>query len=241
MSGSVLSITDGCKIINGELILTRSLSEDRIQMLSQKLYNALVNYEVPHWRVIGCSVRDNGRTVESVLNKIGGINMSYIELMNALSKIVLSERHGNFYAPDFDNVQSVVFNAQTNNGLDFAHVMICDQRGKVTTSNGVRFYGETATPVKCLALNEDICDVVGKNVEIFAYLAFGKGIVDFSDNNRIFKKCSSIVPCRTVYDLTDTVMVRPYRLGDKNVKFTYFKDVDENVLAEILQGLDITA
>ena len=236
MLGSVPTITEGCRVTNGELHLTRDISTERVQVLSQKLYNMFADYEIPHWRVVGCSVRDNGRAVESVINKINGINMSYVELMQALSNVIISTRHGKFYTPDFGN------NSESGVPSErFAHIMVRDYIGVVTTSNGVRYYGESSIPVQCLTRGEYLFDAIGKNVEVFAYLEYGTGMKDFSENNKVFKSSSSVVPCNTVYDLTSAVMVKPYTYGDKTVKFTYFKDVDETVLTEILEGVEVTA
>lgn len=238
MSNGSNSILEGAVVRNGELILTSNISTERVKALSNELYNAFVNYEIPHWRVVACTITDNGKVPESVIGKIDGINMSYIELMNALSNIVISERHGDFYSPDVDGVESVT--EDVPEAEKYAHAMISQQRGLVTTSNGgVRFFGEPNTKVRCLTRDVSICNCKGNNVQIFMYLEYGSGIYNYEDNDYKFRRCRNIVPCRTVFDLTKDVLVKPYVAGDKSVKFMYLRDVDEEVLSEILRGYNV--
>lgn len=229
------SILKGCTIRNGELILNYvGLSNTQLQNLTEKLYSDLVNYQIRHGRVVALSITDNGRVPESIIGNINGLNMTYVGLMDVMSKIILSQRHGNFYSPDIEGVDSV--KDYVPFAEQFGHVMITEQRGEVTTSDGLRYFGETNVPVECLTQDEYLCTCHGHNVQVYAYYAFGTGVTSFEDNNKIFKRCRNIVPCRTVYDLTDAVMVKPWQFGDTHVKFVYRKPINEKVLTEIISN-----
>lgn len=229
MSDEGISVLGGSYVRDGKLHLTQSLSKERVKRLSNELYNAFVDYEIPHWRVVAFTVQDNGRYPENIISKIEGVNKSYVEMESALSKLILSERHGVYYSPDMAMAGDVLEKAGVG------HMMITEHKGVVTTSNGaIRFFSETSIPVRCLTVGEEICNCSSSNIQVYMYYLKGTGIIEYDANDKTFSKARNIVPCRTVFDLTDAVMVAPYRDGDDCVRFTYKKKVDESVLSEIL-------
>lgn len=233
------TVLSDCTVSNGVLrIPSISGNTEAIREVTNTLYNMLVDYKIPHYRVAACVVLDNGRVPESIIGNIFGVNQSYIEVMYSLSKIILSEKCGDFYAPDVDGVESIL--QVVEEAELYGHCMINNCEGLVTTSNGkLRFYGHPRQPVRCLTRDEEICYYQGNNVCIYMYYRKGTGIVEFEENGYFFRRCRNVVPCRTVYDLTEVFRIPPYVDGAKDVPLTYLKNVDETVLTEILRGVEL--
>jgi len=224
------------EIQNGELDLMAA-SPDEMKKAYDILSKALMDRELPHYRVIGVVVTTNSRPAEDIVSKQKGMDKSYIELFKSLNDLVFSRGGGERDAIEWD----ISENGLANRGFIQAV-------GNINTSkNNMTFVGEGQSSLETLIQDVDILKLDSGCV-FKAVTMRGTGMCDIYDSEAELSKLkpkgsqdkrgynrSGLIPVRAVYDLNSIVMLKPYLPGDGTVlKFFYKQKVNEKVLNEII-------
>ena len=242
MSQIYLKLLANCTLKNGILTVPNLHDFEYVQLASE-LRTAIINYEVPHWKIVGINVAlpDVSQLVDYV-TKPKGVSKSYAELIPVMQKVVAAEGGG---------IPSAVRDIEGDVECFYKEpgdiAFISDTEGVVNTYDGHLTYEcYPSHPVKFLC-KTDIIETESSIVTAIMYR--GTGLVDFSDaqgiiaqsyRNNIHVASSgqpkrAYCPMSVVYDLSQFVTVKFAGEHDQAVKLLYKSDIDETVLESILK------
>lgn len=242
MSQIYLKLLANCTLKNGILTVPNLHDFEYVQLASE-LRTAIINYEVPHWKIVGINVAlpDVSQLVDFV-TKPKGVSKSYAELIPVMKKVVAAKGGG---------VPSVVRDIEGDVECFYKEpgdiAFISDTEGVVNTYDGHLTYEcYPSHPVKFLC-KTDIIETESSIITAIMYR--GTGLVDFSDaqgiiaqsyRNNIHVASSgqpkrAYCPMSVVYDLSQFVTVKFAGEHDQAVKLLYKSDIDETVLESILK------
>ena len=242
MSQIYLKLLADCTLKNGILTVPNLHDFEYVQLASE-LRTAIINYEVPHWKIIGINVAlpDVSQLVDFV-TKPKGVSKSYAELIPVMKKVIAAEGGG---------VPSAVRDLTLDAGCFYKKpgdiAFISDTEGIVNTYDGHLTYECYPNhPVKFLS-KTDIIETESSIVTAIMYR--GTGLVDFSETQAIiaqsYRNNLHIVasgqpkrvycPMSVVYDLSQFVTVKFAGEHDQSVKLLYKSAIDETVLESILK------
>lgn len=235
MSGIHYLGTEGCTVTNvnlkdGKLTLDLRVNNKGIVKLDSRDYfelsecirRDLLNYNIPHTRVIGVQVVTNGLIDSRYISKLAGTDTSYAELLVVLDKLIYSG-----IVIDNELVEKTV---------------LASIDKEVTTAPGIiRVMSNSDIPLKALRPNINLMswtsDSSSNTVVKFVTL-YSKGMVDFVQAAEHIKytKGGEFMPLRAVYDLMKVFTVHKYSesTSPECVQLHYKCEIDEDVLKDIL-------
>ena len=260
-----------CIVTGGRLMFLKQYSDDEIRMIYSKFSEDLLDYNIPHYRVVGIRypIEYDRR---SVLRLHSSYGMSLIELGEKANLIIPMELGGNdkslgCFIGENDSPNEVMQFMRDREGKklqafdkrydssEFGMIMHRCQDADGTLmyemrSENLRYCQfSVADMVKPMLLVPDlyICTVqqndYNADVNTTFFYKKGTGILDYSDTTKMFTRESEVFPVRTVYDLSK-VFVCGYPDGSNNsLRLIYNMHVDETVLETILRqyGMEFDA
>ena len=252
-----------CFVSGGYINFVKQYSYDEIRMLYSKFSEDLLDYKIPHYRVVGIKYPSE-YAKRSVLSLHSCYGMSLIELGEKGNLIIPSRLGGNNkslgcfigendsekevleFMRDAEKERLRVYSKHYESNQFGAVMHRCDDFDGNPTPDmcgqNIFYYQYTKEDmVKAELLVPDvyICRVQNTSFNMSPDTVFfyrkGTGILDYSDTTKIFTKESEIFPLRTVYDLSK-VFVCSYPSGDANnaLHLIYKMSVNERVLENIL-------
>lgn len=239
--------------IENGILKSPLFNEDNIEAYTEILRKDVMNSEVPHWKTVAVAVSD-GET-RTAIHTIKGTYTSYIKLGIAANSLILAnpieelsaleeETFGldkqNFRkiklvsAVDKDDVNTGI---SSNTKLVYPTVKrsIKNSAGEVIGTNATMENIEVETLVKDTKITE-----ISAATEISFILLRSTGMLDFDKTSEFIKNSSGLIkyyPTRAIYDLNDVISIKRYDPSFKEgIRITYKKNINENVLKEILVG-----
>lgn len=212
---------------NGTLRV-EGLMKNEIKQLNEELRNALLNCEIPHYKVVGVNVVTGGNTSSiDYITKLEGVSKSYTELFVTFDDLIYS---GKYSKEENNNKLSDEINIP---GTWYSLMAISN---KVTSSNDTIFHTGMgmSSVANALLKNVDIIDFNRSGCAIHLIVKHGTGILDFEESSN-FLKNSDYKPVRAVYDLNGIFSIKLYEESDKGIYLKYKRDINESVLLQILQ------
>ena len=228
-----------CQIQNG-ILTVPGLSSEGYSLLATELRKAIIDYKVPHWKIIGVHVKlGNGNQIEDFVTKCEGLNKSYAELLPVLKQVAAGKGGG----------EPAIIRARTGKSANCFYKkqgdisFIADMEDDITTKT--MFY--ESFPSSHIDFIKDV-DILHADYGTFQALMYkGTGCISFNDAMKIIDAyntndaiCSSDMekvtycPMTAVYDLSQFVNVKLYKTGDNFLKLLYKTDIHESVLQDIL-------
>lgn len=225
-NGSLFRALSECELNDGVLSFN-GLDSDSVIKLNQLLREALLGYEIPHYKVIGAYVSQGGVTTSAnYITKIRGTNKSYVELLSAFNDLVFAEARGEYRS---------VPNDIPPNQSGLGYIMAIDN--EVKSDNGSLFYDGCGLMDTAQSLVKDVniikLNTTTANIHLAIYK--GTGMVDFTEAKNLIYPSYTLVPVRAVYDLNSIFSIFIPNPGDTTIKLWYKKPVNESVLLKILQ------
>ena len=241
MRSSYLKPLANCELKNG-ILTVPGLSSWGYYNLARELRKAIINYQVPHWKIVAIHIKlgDYSPFVDFV-TKPNGVDKSYAELIPVLKKVAAARGGGE---------PAIVRNRTGESANCFYKVQgdmafLSDTEEVINTYDGNLTYESfMSKPVKFLQA-VDILNAKSGLVQAIMYR--GTGVVEFSEAGDIVESyntndavCNSglqkvaYCPMTAVYDLSQFLTVKLPTQQDECVKFLYKGKVDEEVLQDIL-------
>lgn len=238
MRQSYLSTLANCRIEKGELTV-RGLTSEEYAQLAQELRTAVVDYAIPHWKIVAIYIKLKGldQFVDFV-TKPRDVSKSYAEMIPILKEVVAVEGGG--FAPGIPKEIKVFYKSVGD--LSF----IWGNENSINTYNGGILYSGTKDVVKFL---KDVDIIETQSCSLFAIMYKGTGVVDFDKAQHIIKHFSdafegildtnntiAYCPMTAVYDLSQFFTIKRPSTSDTAIRLLYKSEIDETVLQEILRA-----
>lgn len=226
---SCLESLVNCELHDGRLTVP-GFSSDRYRQLAQELRVAVINYSVPHWKIIAVYVKLKGldQFVDFV-TKPKNVSKSYAEMVPVLKRVAAAR--GAIQSPF---VQEFGVAYKEVGDLSF----IWGSENVISTYNGSLKYEGSNGKIDFLHK----VDIVETNSCIMHAIMYkGTGVVSFEEAQKIVQLLEwdqqvNVVYCpmTAVYDLSQFFMVKP-AADDRGVLLRYKADIDEAVLQDIFR------
>lgn len=241
---SILKDLKRCELNNGKLTVP-NISEEGLIRLSNELRRMLLSYKIPHYKVIGANiVVKSGRQLVDFVTKTRGINKSYAELISVLRDFIISEVAGRPSALMWSDADTLI---NFLSKREFAFVT--SDGNNVNTENGsLIFECSAGKQIRNLIKNVELIKFQGDSSRIDILFYRGTGILDFPEatsiitrmqgriSNMTEKQPPQYVPLSQAYDLTQIFTVKLLRPGDTNIQLCYKRNINEEILKQILVG-----
>lgn len=234
-----------CKLENGRLYV-EGLSSLGYYNLAMELRKAIINYEVPHWKIIALHIKLGkfGQFVDFV-SKPNGINRSYAELVPVLKGVAAANGGGEPLSIKAHLGQTANCFYKKPGDLSF----ICSTENEVTTRNGAIHYESFRGKEVQFLTDVDILKSESSILQCIMYR--GTGVVDFKEASKIISVYDindavcraanegnqklAYCPMTAIFDLSQFVLVKQPTMRDEHVQLYYKTDIDESVLQSIFQ------
>ena len=249
-----------CMVIGDKVQFIENFSKEEIVAIYDKFSKDLLDYNIPHYRVVGIYYMNSGST-NTVLRSHTGYSMSIIELGEVVRDIIPDRIGGN------DKSAGCVLSTREvaamreegtepyNIGIPHCLEIRSDKIGQLMYNHEevsdmhqsdllfMQYYLGDGTDDVEIGKPEYLLDdflisktrIVGEsNSTVFFYLK-SKGIMDYEDTARLFTRESDIFPCRTIYDLSNIFMVK-YPTDETNcISLILRRNINGRVLEKILR------
>lgn len=242
MLKSYLKPLANCSLKNG-ILTVPNLNTFEYVKLATELRNAIINYEIPHWKIVAIQVSlPNLSQLVDFVTKPKGVSKSYAELIPVLKKVVASRGGGQpAIVRNVQNIDADCF-YKVNGDMAF----ISDTEGVVNTYDGNLTYESFPSKAVKFLCDVDIIETESSIVRAIMYR--GSGLVDFNESQEIIQAYRNNVhviasgmpktaycPMSVVYDLSQFVTVRIPTGKENQVKLLYKSKIDEELLEDILR------
>lgn len=237
---------ENCSVENGVLRVP-SINKENLGTMQKFLRESLINYEIPHWKVIGISVTlANSRVIPDFITKPKGIDKSYAEILTPLQQVVLKEGGGN---PISAGLHEFKWSHSKHGETGF---IISQGKHVKSNSDSLIYCGESGKTIQTLKSDVDIMKFDSasstaemlilkstgiKNLNITAKIIsdFGHAISKLNENTSkgVYTR---FVPISQVYDLSKFVNIGIYNNSDNFIKLNYKCEINEKILESILRN-----
>lgn len=216
-----------CVIENGNLTVSNDVD---IKELGDVLRREIQIGNVPHNKVIASKIYlSNGKGADmSVISKPIGVSKSYVELQNIYQDLVFLD-YGGRKPDDVEFYSSAV-----TQDLGYLYT----ESTTVNTENdSIKYVSEPYQKVKFLIKDVDVIKFTDVMSELRLITTLGTGVQDFALGSVAsgIKEKSGYVPVLQYFNLTMFLAVCRYMEGDTTIRFIYKRDINEDVLQEIIR------
>lgn len=251
LSDVVLKSLEECTIKNSILTLGYPVSEDEFRELSIKLRAALLNHKIPFYKPIACLF--NGiAALNTVVSVHKCINKIYLGMLPEFTHCICMPPEGIETLPNLWARVGKKDNEEPNDKIVWAHSLGSNNLVYVKSMDdgdigfGDCVYvqdldkaGGTRQYIKPLLKDcEPIVTINGNGdfVDLHMVLGLSCGKTSCADVIKtIGRNSSSYLQIQQIYGLEEYLLVAPYKEGDSRIKFTYKRNIDEEVLTEIFR------
>ena len=254
-----------CIVVDNKVQFVENFTKEEIYQIYDRFSRDLLDYKIPHYRVVGIYYMNALGSNVSVLRSHDGYSMSIIELGDRVRRIipdtlggndpikgcVISNTDAKAYAELVDEQGNKV--EIPDMGISHCLRRSCEDIGQLAFDNSIttgmhqsdlywlQFYiGEDADEVQApkFLLDDFLISrtqKIGATENTIFFYKKGTGVVDFNESSRLFTNDCDVFPCRTVYDLSSFFMVK-YPTTETNFLSLMVKEpINLNVLQRILR------
>lgn len=212
----------------------------------EKLFNDfrvdLLDCQIPHYRPVAFGVTGPVLSVPDVLTKYAGLNLNVAEIAFKLMPIIASKQFGlplecmsrSTMSSDFVKKMSYMNIFSEEEDMSYYSHMTGKSNGGHRTVYQVNGMG-AAVP-KFLMRYDDLFPRIPTNMRISVVLAKDKGFHEFSSRLSFQHKGVNLWSIRSEYALYDYIRCRVDYLQGRTFRLDYKVNLDESVLAEILDN-----
>lgn len=253
-----------CMVLNGNLTFINNYSAKDLMSIYGDLSEALLDYNIPHNRVVGIKYEDSAAET-SILRTHNYFNMSPIDLTVKAQRLIPTELGGSlsgnidgdetfartteYRKPEFIESTGRLMYIHNNLLIDEDNPdprskrIIDRQKINRICSETIQYFADQVANtwnvnVPMLIKDVDICETKTKDINIYTVTFFyvrGTGVLEFEDTAKFFLDDAAVMPCRTIFDLGSIVSIRYPEGAGSSLQLVYFDDISEDAFEQILR------